>query len=118
MMHKEIPLTAVIASILILASCSAGNGQASAPSVAPTAVPATPAPTDTPAGFNSQADGQAVLGKNETGTFGYTSPNPPDKDHTYVITLYALDAKTGLKKDLRRTSFSPRSTGTSSRRPR
>lgn len=28
---------------------------------------------------------------------GYNGPNPPDGEHTYVFTLYALDVELGLK---------------------
>lgn len=39
----------------------------------------------------------ATEGKNDYGETGYGGPNPPDGEHTYVFTLYAID--TGL--DLR-----------------
>ncbi len=29
---------------------------------------------------------------------GYNGPNPPDGEHTYVFTIYALDTKLGLPK--------------------
>lgn len=61
--------------------------------------------TSLPAGFSAQADSLAVQGKNDSGTVGYTSPNPPDKDHTYVITVYALDAKTGLQRGFTKDQF-------------
>ncbi|MFB6266802.1 MAG: YbhB/YbcL family Raf kinase inhibitor-like protein [Halodesulfurarchaeum sp.] len=33
----------------------------------------------------------AVEGRNDFGETGYGGPNPPDREHTYVFTLYALD---------------------------
>ena len=38
-----------------------------------------------------------VQGKNSFGALGYGGPTPPDKLHTYLITVYALDAKVNLK---------------------
>jgi Raf kinase inhibitor-like YbhB/YbcL family protein len=35
-------------------------------------------------------------GVNDYGTVGYGGPNPPDKTHTYVITVYALKDKIDL----------------------
>jgi Raf kinase inhibitor-like YbhB/YbcL family protein len=36
-------------------------------------------------------------GKNSFGKVGYGGPTPPDRLHTYVITVYALDAEVSLK---------------------
>ena len=33
-----------------------------------------------------------IQGKSDFGVTGYGGPTPPDKPHTYVITVYALDA--------------------------
>ncbi len=35
-------------------------------------------------------------GKNDFGEFGYGGPAPPDKRHTYIFKLYALDTKLDL----------------------
>ena len=34
-----------------------------------------------------------IEGKTDFGEIGYGGPAPPDKEHTYVFKLYALDAK-------------------------
>ncbi|MFW5927929.1 MAG: YbhB/YbcL family Raf kinase inhibitor-like protein [Thermoplasmatota archaeon] len=41
---------------------------------------------------------EAVEGKNDYKKLGYGGPNPPDKEHTYVFKLYALDTELNLKK--------------------
>ncbi|MDR1428559.1 MAG: YbhB/YbcL family Raf kinase inhibitor-like protein [Bifidobacteriaceae bacterium] len=48
-----------------------------------------------------------VQGVNDYGTFGYGGPNPPDKTHTYSITVYALKEKVKLTQgfDLSITEF-------------
>lgn len=33
----------------------------------------------------------ALEGRNDFGEVGYGGPNPPDREHTYEFTLYALD---------------------------
>jgi len=33
----------------------------------------------------------AILGKTDFGDVGYGGPAPPDKEHTYIFKLYALD---------------------------
>ncbi|MDY6769757.1 MAG: YbhB/YbcL family Raf kinase inhibitor-like protein [Candidatus Nanohaloarchaea archaeon] len=38
-----------------------------------------------------------VEGQNDYGEQGYGGPNPPDKQHTYVFTLYALDTELDLE---------------------
>jgi len=48
----------------------------------------------------------AVEGKNDYGSDGYGGPNPPDKKHTYLFKLYALDTELDIppsstKKDVR-----------------
>jgi len=45
---------------------------------------------------NSVPNG-AKEGKNDYKKLGYGGPNPPDKEHTYVFKLYALDKKLSLK---------------------
>jgi len=36
--------------------------------------------------------GSMIQGKNDFGAIGYGGPTPPDKPHTYEITVYALDS--------------------------
>lgn len=43
-----------------------------------------------------------VQGKNSFGHVGYGGPTPPDKTHTYVITVYALDSELSLKSGFNR----------------
>ena len=47
---------------------------------------------------NASVDNAAgmVQGKNSFGAIGYGGPTPPDKPHTYEITVYALDSKLDL----------------------
>ena len=52
---------------------------------------------DIPEGFSTDAGSDAVQGTNDYGTVGYGGPAPPDKDHTYVFVVYALDAKITLE---------------------
>ncbi len=40
----------------------------------------------------------SIDGKNDFGELGYGGPAPPDKRHTYIFKLYALDAKLNLQK--------------------
>ena len=42
------------------------------------------------------ASGDRVYGKNSWGKIDYGGPAPPDKRHTYVFKLYALDCKLDL----------------------
>ena len=39
----------------------------------------------------------AVEGKNDFGSIGYGGPNPPDREHTYVFSLYAVDRMIDLE---------------------
>ena len=39
-----------------------------------------------------------IKGKNDFGELGYGGPAPPDKRHTYIFKLYALDSKLELQK--------------------
>ncbi len=41
----------------------------------------------------------------------YGGPRPPDKDHTYEITVFALDKKLGLRKGFRLSDFMKASWG-------
>jgi len=54
-----------------------------------------PSTTDFPEG--STPSGK-LDGKNDFGELGYGGPAPPDKRHTYIFKLYALDKKLDLKK--------------------
>ena len=40
----------------------------------------------------------SIEGKTDFGEIGYGGPAPPDKEHTYVFKLYALDKKLDNKK--------------------
>ena len=46
-------------------------------------------------GWNTKFDG-AIEGMTDFGEVGYGGPAPPDKRHTYVFKLYALDTKLDL----------------------
>ena len=39
----------------------------------------------------------SIEGKTDFGEIGYGGPAPPDKEHTYIFKLYALDTKLNLK---------------------
>ena len=41
---------------------------------------------------------ESIDGKNDFGELGYGGPAPPDKKHTYIFKLYALDSKLDLAK--------------------
>jgi Raf kinase inhibitor-like YbhB/YbcL family protein len=58
-----------------------------------------------PEDFSRTAGDAAVQGANDGGTAGYSGPQPPDKDHTYVITVYALDAALSLTKGFTKEEF-------------
>ncbi len=55
-------------------------------------------PPNTKAIKEGSVPGRAVEGKNDYGKIGYGGPNPPDKEHTYVFELYALDQPLKLSK--------------------
>jgi len=40
-----------------------------------------------------------IEGKTDFGEIGYGGPAPPDKEHTYIFKLYALDQKLDASKD-------------------
>ena len=40
----------------------------------------------------------SIEGETDFGEVGYGGPAPPDKEHTYIFKLYALDKKLDLKK--------------------
>ena len=39
----------------------------------------------------------SIVGKTDFGEIGYGGPAPPDKEHTYIFKLYALNNKLNLK---------------------
>ena len=45
----------------------------------------------------------AIEGKTDFGEIGYGGPAPPDKEHTYIFKLYALDNKLNLKEGASKT---------------
>ena len=49
-------------------------------------------------GWNTKFNG-AIEGMTDFGEVGYGGPAPPDKRHTYVFKLYALDDELGLSND-------------------
>lgn len=51
------------------------------------------------------AEGQGPAGMNGTGKPGYIGPCPPDREHRYFFTLYALDQPVGGAKFTDRASF-------------
>jgi hypothetical protein len=53
-------------------------------------------PTITEIKENSIPNG-AIQGKTDFGEIGYGGPAPPDKEHTYIFKLYALDTTLNLK---------------------
>lgn len=59
-----------------------------------------------PEGYSKSAAGKIMQGKNDGGTIGYTGPAPPDKDHTYVIRVYALDGNLDVKNGFSKDDFS------------
>ena len=40
----------------------------------------------------------SIEGKTDFGEVGYGGPAPPDKEHTYIFKLFALDKELGLEK--------------------
>lgn len=40
-----------------------------------------------------------VVGKNTSGTFSYTGPCPPDREHRYFFKLFALDIELHVEKE-------------------
>ncbi|NMA06772.1 MAG: YbhB/YbcL family Raf kinase inhibitor-like protein [Ruminococcaceae bacterium] len=48
---------------------------------------------------------EMIQGKNDFGKIGYGGPTPPDKPHTYVITVYALDSLVELENGFAKEEF-------------
>jgi len=53
----------------------------------------------------------AINGKNDFGELGYGGPAPPDKRHTYIFKLYALDTKLDLQKGATKAQIESAITG-------
>lgn len=53
-----------------------------------------PSTTEIP---ESYSQSNTISGKNDFGELGYGGPAPPDKKHTYIFKLYALDTKLNLQ---------------------
>jgi Raf kinase inhibitor-like YbhB/YbcL family protein len=58
-----------------------------------------------PENYSKDGAKSIVQGTTDYGTVGYGGPAPPDKDHTYVIVVYALDATVGLEDGFDKTAF-------------
>ena len=54
-------------------------------------------PQDTTISENSTPKG-SIEGKTDFNEIGYGGPAPPDKEHTYIFKLYALDSSLSLEK--------------------
>jgi Raf kinase inhibitor-like YbhB/YbcL family protein len=55
------------------------------------------------AGVKMAAD--MVQGRNDFGMIGYGGPTPPDRPHTYEVTVYALNSKVKLSKGFTKRQF-------------
>lgn len=44
-----------------------------------------------------EGEAPGVEGENDYGELGYGGPNPPDREHTYVFRIYALDKQLDLE---------------------
>ena len=60
---------------------------------------------DLPENASIEMAAEMVQGKNDFGRAGYGGPTPPDRPHTYEITVYALSAKAGLSKGFTKRQF-------------
>lgn len=58
-----------------------------------------------PENFSKDGANTMAQGTTDFGTVGYGGPKPPDKDHTYVIVVYALDAQIALEDGFEKTAF-------------
>ena len=47
--------------------------------------------------FYNNDSSDVISGKTDFGEIGYGGPAPPDKRHTYIFKVYALDAYLDLK---------------------
>jgi Raf kinase inhibitor-like YbhB/YbcL family protein len=64
-------------------------------------------PAEIPENASLDLAADMVQGANDFGTTGYGGPTPPDKPHTYVITVYALDAELELSDGFAKAEFAP-----------
>ena len=55
-------------------------------------------PTNTNEIAENSIPTNSIEGKTDFGEIGYGGPAPPDKEHTYVFKLYALDIELDLEK--------------------
>jgi len=62
-------------------------------------------PANIPENFSAEAGSNAVQGTNDFGTIGYGGPAPPDKDHTYVIAVFALNDMIALEDGFAKEDF-------------
>ena len=53
----------------------------------------------------SSTPSNSIEGKTDFGEIGYGGPAPPDKRHTYVFRLYALDSKLDLPQGSSKTQI-------------
>ncbi len=60
---------------------------------------------DLPENASTEWAEQMIQGRNDFGTVGYGGPTPPDKPHTYLITVYALDAMLDLQNGFTKKAF-------------
>lgn len=49
-----------------------------------------------------EGEAPGVEGENDYGEIGYGGPNPPDREHTYVFRVYALDSEVDLSEGVSR----------------
>ena len=49
--------------------------------------------------FENSIPNNSIEGKTDFDEVGYGGPAPPDKEHTYIFKLYALNETLNLKKD-------------------
>ena len=50
----------------------------------------------------AEGDAPGIEGMNDYGELGYGGPNPPDREHTYVFRIYALDTELDLEEEVSR----------------
>lgn len=53
----------------------------------------------------SSVPSSCIEGQNDFGEIGYGGPAPPDKEHTYIFKLYALDTKLDVTNKIRKTDL-------------
>jgi len=55
-------------------------------------------PSETTEIFENSIPDGSIEGKTDFDEIGYGGPAPPDKEHTYIFKIYALDTNLNLKK--------------------